>query len=335
MEQYNYLRHISHYENDHMRRILRSLFDGLKDTERKILYVALKKTGTYNTNQLANQVMSKTEYCHSEQNLLNVILSLVEDNKTKLNMFVDCNNYFKSSLQKHPNRCGILTQLNPFFRALFSNDDTNILTYAIIEGAQYEPQFYVPIIPIVLLDSYDVVSLCCNMLKMIDNESIENNVFTEPKILLNENNKIQQYNSTKEIIEEFYKTRIEMYSKRKLYMTQKLGNTIKEIKNSMRFIGCMMDGHIKIHKKTIDEIKKQLESLSFDLIDGSYEYLLDIPIKNLCYEHWSHLENKLIQNSQLFEYHTRMSPEDIYRDEINKFLTFRNHMESQKIELFK
>lgn len=326
MEQYNHA---------YIQLTLRSVIDGLKETERKLLYVGLKQKGTYNTNQLAIQVMDKTQYYHSEQGLIGVIFSLMKDNENGLNMFVDCNNYLKSSLQKYHDRHGTTTQLNPIFRSLFSVDDEHVLTYITIEGKQCEPQFYVPIIPLILLEEYDVISLCCEMLKILENEPIDNKIFADPKMLLNTNGEMQSFSSTQEIIEEFYKVKIEMYTKRKTYMAEHLNNEIKEIKNKMRFIGCVMDGHIKINTKTHSEIEEFLQSLSFDLIDGSYKYLFDMPLKSVCYEYWSNLENKLVQTSQQLEYYTRTS-ENIYRDEINKFITFRNHMlNNQKIELTK
>ena len=46
----------------------------------------------------------------------------------------------------------IFTELNPITRKIFINEDDDVLNYLDDDGLKIEPDFYVPIIPIVLIN---------------------------------------------------------------------------------------------------------------------------------------------------------------------------------------
>jgi hypothetical protein len=307
--------------NDYNKRTYCSAIDGLKDTERKVLFTALKLNSQYSTNQLMEKTLVNTEYYHGEESLRNVIFSMMKEKTHNLNVLLDCNNYLKSSLQKYSGRCGTITCLNPIIRQLFLEEDFEVLDYEQSEGLKYEPSFYVPLVPLVLIDKYYIVEICGTLLRKINGATLcADDMFEKPMQLLNSDGNIKQYSSFFEILDEFYKVRIELYKKRKNYLQHKLNNEILKIKNQMRFIEYVSDGHIKL--QSITNLNDVIKTLSFDLIDGSYKYLTLMNISQFTDNYYLYLNDMLYKKSQELNNYTTLSPEEIYCYELKSFLDF-------------
>ena len=143
------------------RRSIPSIMDGLKESQRKILYAAflknLRHTGkTMKVAQLAGFVAEKTNYHHGEQCLFDTITKMAHD-------FVGSNNIpllfkdgqFGSRLALGKDAASaryIFTKLEALTRYIFREEDDQILDYVVDEGAPVEPEYYVPIIPVILVN---------------------------------------------------------------------------------------------------------------------------------------------------------------------------------------
>ena len=136
--------------------------DGLKTSLRKILYSAFKKRLTHEKGkeikvaQFSGYVSEHSGYHHGEASLNGAIVGLAQN-------FVGSNNInlFMPNGQFGTRRCGgkdaaseryIFTQLNVLTRLIFRKEDDDILEYLYDDGEKVEPQFYVPIIPFVLVN---------------------------------------------------------------------------------------------------------------------------------------------------------------------------------------
>ena len=142
-------------------RSLPSLMDGLKESQRKILFATFKKglkfTGkSLKVAQLAGYVAEHTDYHHGEQCLYTTIVGLAND-------IVGVNNlpFFFRDGQYGTRLCGgkdaaagryIFTKLDKLTRYLFPEADDDLLPRRKSEGEKIEPKFYVPIIPTILLN---------------------------------------------------------------------------------------------------------------------------------------------------------------------------------------
>ena len=139
-------------------RSLPNVFDGMKESHRKILYGIFLKNckDSIKVAQLAGFVAEKTNYHHGEQNLFETITKLAQD-------FVGSNNI--SYLQKDgqfgtrllggkdaANARYIFTKLSNITRVLFPKQDDCLLDYVYDEGEKVEPKYYIPIIPTILVN---------------------------------------------------------------------------------------------------------------------------------------------------------------------------------------
>lgn len=138
--------------------ILRSiphLMDGLKPSQRKILYACLGRQNTsIKVAQLAGYTSQTTAYHHGETSLCEAIIGMAQD-------YVGTNNLpLLVPESSFGTRLGgdaaapryIYTHLQPYTRSIFMEKDDGICKPQSVEGKVVEPQFYVPIIPMVLVN---------------------------------------------------------------------------------------------------------------------------------------------------------------------------------------
>ena len=146
------------FSTDDCSRSIPNLFDGLKESQRKILYsVFLKNLNfsgkTLKVAQLAGYVAEKSAYHHGEQCLNDTIVKLANDivgyNNIPL-LFRD--GQFATRLSGKDAAAGryIFTKLDKLTRLIFPLVDDNLLDYKYEDGEKIEPKFYVPILPNIL-----------------------------------------------------------------------------------------------------------------------------------------------------------------------------------------
>ena len=147
--------HFSKYDCD---RSIPNLMDGLKTSLRKILYTTFKRnlTKEIKVAQLSASVSETSCYHHGEESLNKAIVGMGQN-------FVGSNNInllfpsgqFGSRIKGGQDASSpryIFTRLERITRCIFPEQDDKILTYLDDDGTQVEPQFYVPIIPMVLVN---------------------------------------------------------------------------------------------------------------------------------------------------------------------------------------
>ena len=139
-------------------RSIPSMIDGLKPSQRKILYTLFKVGGTaeLNVGELFGLVKAHAEYHHGPQALEQGIISMAQDYVGSNNMsLLEPIGGFGTRL------CGgndasapryIHTRLKDITKSFFMSIDNNILTYKKGDTKFVEPDYYVPIIPHVLLN---------------------------------------------------------------------------------------------------------------------------------------------------------------------------------------
>lgn len=139
-------------------RSIPNLVDGLKPSQRKIIYACIKRnlTNEIKVSQLAGYVSEHTSYHHGEQSLQDTIINLAQE-------FVGSNNInllepvgqFGSRLYGGKDASSpryIFTKLSKSFKDIFNPDDYNLLEYLNDDGDSIEPKFYVPTLPMILIN---------------------------------------------------------------------------------------------------------------------------------------------------------------------------------------
>jgi DNA topoisomerase-2 len=180
--------HFSIYDN---LRSIPSLCDGLKPSQRKILYYMLSKNkkDLIKVAQLAGYVSAETAYHHGEASLQGAIINMAQDfvGSNNINLLVPDGNH-GSRLQ-----CGkdaaspryIFTKLSDTTDKIFNPNDTPLLEFLNDDGMQIEPEWYLPIIPMILVNgcegigtgystyipSFNPKEIIYHLIKMIDDEN--------------------------------------------------------------------------------------------------------------------------------------------------------------------
>ena len=142
-------------------RSIPSIVDGLKPVQRKVLYVSFQRrlTRVIKVCELSGIVSSATAYHHGETSLHEAIVGLAQN-------FVGSNNInlmypdgiFGSRRQggkDHASARYIHTRLSSVARRIFHPDDDPILEYLDDDGKKIEPRWFIPVIPMALVNGCD------------------------------------------------------------------------------------------------------------------------------------------------------------------------------------
>lgn len=134
----------------------------------------------------------------------------------------------------------------------------------------------------------------CERLKLIKTMS-------ENYTSIDENNRIREFNSAKEIIDYYIDVKLRYLQKRKDYILNKYNSDMEILNNKIKFLTLYINEEIKINKVPIIEIEKQLEGLNFLKIDDTYSYLLSMPIYSLTKDKLEKLNEELLKLKSQYE----------------------------------
>ena len=147
--------HFSKYDCD---RSIPNLMDGLKISLRKILFSAFKKNlkNEIKVAQFSGYVSEHSGYHHGEASLNAAIVGMAQNfvGSNNINLF-EPNGQLGSRLKGGKDSASeryIFTQLNKLTRLIYRPEDDNTLTYLDDDGLSVEPIYYVPIIPMILVN---------------------------------------------------------------------------------------------------------------------------------------------------------------------------------------
>lgn len=147
--------HFSNYDN---LRSIPLLADGLKPSQRKVLYACFKKNlkTEMKVAQLASYVAEVTAYHHGEQSLVGTIINMAQDfiGSNNLNLLIPSGQMGTRLLggKDHASGRYIFTYLNKVVDLIFKKEDLELLDYQEDDGEKIEPKFYLPIIPMILVN---------------------------------------------------------------------------------------------------------------------------------------------------------------------------------------
>lgn len=151
-------RDLANFSAEDIKRSIPHVADGLKPSQRKVIYACLKKNLTQDMKvaQLAGYVAEHTAYHHGEASLQGTIINLAQNfmGANNLNL-LEPSGQFGTRLAGGKDAASsryIFTRLAPSTRKIFSPLDNAVLAYAMDDGQQVEPEFYAPIVPMILVN---------------------------------------------------------------------------------------------------------------------------------------------------------------------------------------
>jgi len=449
-----------HFSNEDLYRSIPSVIDGLKPSQRKILYGAylrgLDKTEV-KVAQLAGFVSDKAAYHHGEMSLNGAIIGMAQNfvGSNNINILLPAGQ-FGTRLKGGSDAASpryIWTSLEKLTTLIYNPLDNPILKQQDEDGEPIEPEFYAPIIPMILVNGaagigtgfstkippYNPLDIIKNLRLILKNKecqpmdpwwqgfngtiskiddynyeiygswSINGNKLTitelpvgewtsnykeflekmlndiplrsqvdtkkikkvkkeNPFISYKDNNTdskvqfellfedgylqdtpeidklyhlykkysitnmhlygpeghIKHYNTVEDIIRDYYKIRLALYSDRKAHQLAIIEHQLKLISYKVKFILLVVNKKLEINNKKRSDIEEQLVKAQFPQLARSkdddkisYDYLLTMPIYNLTMEKINELKQQ--EQDKETEYNTlnSKSPKDIWISELD------------------
>lgn len=162
-------------------RSLPSICDGFKESQRKVMFAAFKRnlTKEIRVAQLAGYISEHAAYHHGEASLNGTITGLAQDfpGSNNLPLMVPAGQ-FGSRLQGGKDAASpryIHTHLQRYARDIFIKEDDGLLPAQDDDGTPIEPEYYAPVIPMILVNGSTGIGTgysCCwpqhNPVQLID-----------------------------------------------------------------------------------------------------------------------------------------------------------------------
>ena len=175
-----------------LKRSIAHVSDGLKPSQRKVLYACFTKnlTSEMKVAQLAAYVSEKTSYHHGEVSLADTIVKLAHNftGSNNINLLEPCGQFGTRLMggKDASQTRYIFTKLTKSARILFDPKDDPVLNYLDDDGKQIEPDYYVPILPTVLVNGTEGIGtgfssyippfnpddICMNIRRVIAGENV-------------------------------------------------------------------------------------------------------------------------------------------------------------------
>jgi len=416
-------------------RAIPSVIDGLKPTQRKVVFIADKvwKNGSekpYKVFQLTGKIAADAHYHHGDGSLNSAIIGMAQDFKNSMPLLEGIGQFGSLRSPDAGAPRYVSTRLHPNFRLLYK--DFELLSPRMEEGSQIEPEYFLPIIPTVLLNGssgiavgfatnilnrkpIDLIECClkelsgrkyddpapwingfkgtCNKIEDSDNSWIFRGIYdvkntttiniteippsityekydnhlnrledekrissydnncksdinytikisrsdlsglqktgrldrflkmeerqSENFTVLDEFGKLKIFNNATEIIKYFVSFRLKYYQKRKDYLINKISDELSVLSNKARFIKAIIDEKLKINNVPKSQIVSYLDKNKFDQINGSYSYLLSMPIHTLTREKYEELLSQEAEKKKELDRVKKSDPKEMYRKDLN------------------
>lgn len=181
-----------HFSVADNKRSIPSVVDGLKPSQRKVLYYLIKKgiKVSQKVAQLSGYISAETGYHHGEVSLQQTIINMAADyiGSNNINLLYPDGNFgSRLSGQDAASPRYIFTRLSDITEQLFLREDLSVLDYLEDDGIIIEPVFLTPIIPMILVNgcsgigtgysssvpSFSICDIKANLSRMLNGEELQ------------------------------------------------------------------------------------------------------------------------------------------------------------------
>lgn len=169
------------------------MMDGFKPSQRKVLFACFKRKlkDEIKVAQLAGYVSEHSAYHHGEASLHGTIINMAQDfcGSNNINLLTPAGQFGTRRMggKDAASPRYVFTKLEKITRTIFHPDDDALLNYLSDDGVTIEPDFYMPVIPMVLVNGSDGIgtgwsssvnnhdprTITSNIRKLIRGESLE------------------------------------------------------------------------------------------------------------------------------------------------------------------
>jgi DNA topoisomerase-2 len=176
-------RDLANFSAEDIKRSIPHVADGLKPSQRKVIFACLKKglTQDMKVAQLAGYVAEHTAYHHGEASLQGTIINLAQNfvGANNLNL-LEPSGQFGTRLAGGKDAASpryIFTRLSPLTKRIFDTTDSPVLKYVVDDGQKVEPEYYAPVLPMLLVNGAEGIGtgFSCYV-PPYDTEAVKHNI---------------------------------------------------------------------------------------------------------------------------------------------------------------
>lgn len=155
------------------------------------------------------------------------------------------------------------------------------------------------------------------------------NISTTNMVAFNGQFKLHRYESPEEILLEYYHYRVQCYHDRKHYNLNMLEKKLQELSWKVEFIQCIITGVIDVKNRSKADITTQLTTLTKIPVEFM-DSLMDMNIWSLTRERMETLMNQHRNIQESVYQLQQMSPEDLWRQDLEKFQESKQVLKKKK-----
>lgn len=134
--------------------------------------------------------------------------------------------------------------------------------------------------------------------------------------MFNSDCKLHKYDSVNEIIDDFYKVRIDLYKKRKAYLVEEMERKLVKLSNRAKYIQETLSGTIDLRRKKTDVVTKLLQDKQYAMIDGDYKYLIKMPMDSVTEENVEQIMKEKTDTEQALDVLKKTTVEKMWLKEL-------------------
>jgi len=139
---------------------------------------------------------------------------------------------------------------------------------------------------------------------------------------IDENNRVKEYSSVHEILDDFIELRLKYYSKRKDWLLRILKDELLKLKSKFIWCNAIITKKIVISNRPKNEIIEKIEKdFSKDIIkiDGDYSYLLNMSLTSITKEKIEELKQSIIAKGEEYKAVLASTPESLWLEDLRSF----------------
>lgn len=137
------------------------IVDCLAQTQRKIMYTLEKfpETKKHKTSEVYSHVYVTTQYLHGDQSVYNVVEGLARNSSNNVNILTQEGSFGSRTSRAAAAPRYTATRFSKVARLIFRGEDKPIYHEQEFEGKSIEPEFLLPILPVLLLNGYSGIAV--------------------------------------------------------------------------------------------------------------------------------------------------------------------------------
>lgn len=145
-------------------------------------------------------------------------------------------------------------------------------------------------------------------LKMCTTKSLS----TSNMHLFNAKGQIRKYETTSDILNDFFEARLDGYIRRREHTIQRLAHEAEVLRNRVLFVEAVLDGRLRLNVAP-DALEQSMEDAGLCRIDeGGYDYLLSMPMASMTQARKEALDAQLSTRRSELEHAEASTPFDIW-----------------------